>query len=83
MIMGLYATLGVLLILAARDPLEHRSLIWFTGWSSVVHGAIMLVQAMADDTERANLVGDVPTLFIVAAVLGYLVPRRSESAGAP
>ena len=41
MIVGLYATLGVFLLLAARDPLAHLSLIWFAVWSSVVHGTIM------------------------------------------
>lgn len=33
MIVGIYATLGVFLILAARDPLANLSLIWFTVWS--------------------------------------------------
>ncbi|MCA0901000.1 DUF6632 domain-containing protein [Microbulbifer agarilyticus] len=76
MIMGLYATLGVFLIRAAKNPLENLSLIWFTIWSSIVHGAIMLVQALVDETERANLLGDVPALFLVAAVLWYLMPKR-------
>ncbi|MFV8781112.1 DUF6632 domain-containing protein [Microbulbifer sp. SA54] len=76
MIMGIYATLGVFLILAARDPLANRSLIWFTIWSSIVHGGIMLIQALADKTERANLLGDVPALLIVAALLWYLMPRK-------
>jgi hypothetical protein len=75
MIMGVYATLGVFLILAARDPLDHASLIWFTVWSSVVHGGIMAVQAQADETDRINLSGDVPALFLVAIVLAYLMPR--------
>ena len=75
MIMGVYATLGVFLILAARDPLAHASLIWFTVWSSVVHGGIMAVQALADETDRINLAGDVPALFLVAIVLAYLMPR--------
>lgn len=35
----------------------------------------MLVQAIADDTERANLIGDIPALFIIAAVLAWLMPR--------
>ena len=48
MIMGIYATLGVFLLLAVRNPLEHRSLIWFTVWSSVVHAAIMTYQALVD-----------------------------------
>ena len=40
MILGIYATLGVFLLMAARDPLANRSLIWFTVWSSVVHGGL-------------------------------------------
>ena len=79
MIMGVYATLGVFLILAAKDPLAHASLIWFTIWSSIVHGGIMLLQALADDTERANLLGDIPALFLVALVLWFLMPRTSQS----
>jgi len=65
MIVGIYVTLGVFVLIAARRPLEHLSLIWFTAWSSLVHGGIMLVQALVDPTERANLVGDVPALLLV------------------
>jgi hypothetical protein len=78
MILGLYATLGVFLLLAAREPLAHRSLIWFTVWSSVVHGLIMAVQAVRDPLERGHLLGDVPALLVVALVLGVLMPRRRE-----
>ncbi|WP_376696148.1 DUF6632 domain-containing protein [Wenzhouxiangella sp. EGI_FJ10305] len=52
---------------------------WFTIWSSIVHGAIMLVQALIDETDRMNLLGDVPALFLVAIVLAYLMPRASEN----
>ncbi len=76
MIMGIYATLGVFLILAAKDPKANASLIWFTVWSSIVHGAIMLVQGLVDEMERANLLGDVPALFLVALVLWYLMPKK-------
>ena len=79
MIMGIYATLGVFLILAAKDPLAHASLIWFTVWSSIVHGGIMLIQAIADETESANLLGDIPALFMVAIVLWYLMPKRAQA----
>ena len=48
MILGIYATLGVFLIIASREPLAHRSLIWFAVWSSVVHGVIMAAQSFAD-----------------------------------
>jgi len=80
MIMGVYMTLGVFLFLAAKDPLANLSLIWFTVWSCIVHGGIMLVQAIVDETERANLVGDIPALFLVAAVFWYLTPRKTATA---
>ena len=44
MIIGVYATLGVFLLIASRNPYAHKSLIWFTVWSSAVHAAIMGVQ---------------------------------------
>ncbi|MCE9658400.1 MAG: hypothetical protein K8R60_07555 [Burkholderiales bacterium] len=75
MILGIYATLGVFLWLAARDPQRHLSLIAFTIWSSVVHGAIMAVQSVADARHSGHLYGDVLALFLVAAVLGALAPQ--------
>jgi hypothetical protein len=75
MIIGVYATLGVFLLIAARNPYAHKSLIWFTVWSSVVHAAIMGVQALSDPAERGHLVGDVPALILVAIVLAVLTPR--------
>jgi hypothetical protein len=76
MILGIYATLGVFLILASREPMAHASLIWFTVWSSVVHGAIMGVQALGDPQQTGHLWGDVPALFIAAIILAVLMPRR-------
>lgn len=72
MILGVYATLGACLIVAARDPLANRSLIWFTVWSSVVHAGIMAVQAIMHPAESGHLLGDVPALFLVAGMLGVL-----------
>jgi hypothetical protein len=77
MILGIYATLGVFLIIASRNPLAHRSLIWFTVWSSVVHGAIMGAQSLANPEHMGHLMGDVPALLIVAAVLALLMPRQA------
>jgi len=72
MICGVYAVLGIYLIKASRNPSEHKSLISFTVWSSIMHGGIMAVQAVGDGHEHGHLIGDVPALFLVAAVLGYL-----------
>jgi hypothetical protein len=73
MIIGVYAVLGIFLIIASRDPAEHRSLIWFTVWSSLIHGLIMLAQALRDPVERPNLMGDVPALILIAVVLAALM----------
>jgi hypothetical protein len=75
MILGLYATLGVFLMLAARNPIAHLSLIWFVVWSSIVHGAIMAVQSFQGHHNMGHLWGDVLALFAVAAVLAWLTPK--------
>ena len=79
MILGIYATLGIFLILASRDPVAHRSLIWFAVWSSVVHAAIMAAQSIVYPEHRGHLYGDVPALLIVAAGLAILMPRRRSA----
>jgi len=76
MICGIYAVLGAYLIAAAHNPSDHRSLISFTAWSSLVHAGIMAVQATRDGHEIGHLVGDVPALLSVAAVLWYLSPKK-------
>jgi hypothetical protein len=74
MIVGVYATLGVFLLRAARNPEANLSLIWFTVWSSVVHAAIMAVQSFSNAGHHmGHLVGDVPALLLIAVVLAVLV----------
>jgi hypothetical protein len=81
MILGVYATLGVFLLFASRNPLAHLSLIWFTVWSSVVHAGIMALQALTNPDQRAHLWGDVPALLVIAAVLALLTPRAPRRQG--
>ena len=80
MIIGLYATLGIFLLKAAHNPLAHLSLIQFTIWSSLVHSGIMAVQSLLDSAHVGHLVGDVPALLLVAAILAILTPRRVQPA---
>jgi hypothetical protein len=75
MIVAIYATLGVFLFLAARNPTHHLSLISFVIWSSVVHGLVMAVQSVVDSMHIHHLYGDVFALFLVAAVPAYLAPE--------
>jgi hypothetical protein len=79
MILGVYATLGIFLLLAARNPSANRSLIAFTAWSSLVHAAIMAVQAFHSMSERGHLMGDVPALVFVGVVLLALAPSKQSA----
>jgi hypothetical protein len=77
MLVGVYATLGVFLLLAARDPMANLSLIWFTVWSSVAHAIVMVILALTEPGHMGHFVGDIPLLLIGAAVLAFLTPRRN------
>ena len=80
MILGVYATLGVFLFLAAKDPMKHLSLIWFAVWSSFVHAGIMAYQALTTPGNSGHMLGDVAALAIVGILLAVLTPRQSALA---
>jgi len=75
MMMSLYATLGVFLLLAARNPSEHRSLIAFTAWSSFAHATLMAVQAFLNLIARRELLG-VATFIVIGVALIALAPAK-------
>ena len=75
MILSIYIALGVFLLLAARSPREHRSLILFAGWSTLAHDGVMIVQGI----QHHDLRGDLPGFLIIAVigvVLIVLAPAR-------
>ncbi len=78
MMMSLYFALGILLLIAVRNPLAHRSLIAFAAWSSLVHAGIMAVQAFRNVGERGHLLGDIPALLIVGVALIGLAPAKAS-----
>jgi len=80
MLASVYATLGVFLLIAAFNPTAHRSLIAFTAWSSLVHGAVMGLQAVKgviphNDLWQASL----PMLAIGVVFLLLAPPRPTAS----
>ena len=76
MIIAIYFALGVCLVPTALNPERHVMLIDFTILSSLLHGAVMTYDSFAQEHEMTHLVGDVPVLFLLAAVLIWLHPRR-------
>jgi uncharacterized protein DUF6632 len=75
MMMSLYATLGVFLLVASRDPSAHRSLIAFTAWSSFAHAALMAVQASLKLIPRRELAG-VAFFVVIGVTLIVLAPAK-------
>ena len=75
MIIAIYATLGIFLLVASGNPIQHLSLISFTIWSSIVHGAVMAVQSVLNPMHVHHMYGDVLALFVIAAVLAFLSPE--------
>ena len=76
MVLSIYVTLGIFLLMAARDPARHLSLIWFTVWSSVAHATVMAVHSVRDPGQLGHLWGDVAALLLTAVVLTVLVRRE-------
>jgi len=82
MMLSLYATLGIFLLLAARDPSAHRSVIAFAAWSSFAHAAVMAVMSIQVPTARTEWLITAVALGIVAALLIVLAPGKQTAAGA-
>lgn len=77
MMLSLYVTLGIFLLLAARNPSANRSLIAFTAWSSFAHAAVMGVQAFRNFVARGELVG-VAVLIVIGVALIVLAPAKQS-----
>ena len=78
MMMSLYATLGIFLLLASRNPSAHRSLIAFAAWSSFAHASVMAVQAYLGFIARRELLG-VATFAVIGVVLIALSPAKRSA----
>lgn len=88
MMMSVYTTLGIFLLIAARNPAEHRSLITFAAWSSFAHALVMSVLAFGPTyvKDRAGFWGGSAVLVAIGVALLALppakAPRESGSAAA-
>jgi hypothetical protein len=77
MMLSVYATLGVFVLLAARNPSANRSLIGFTAWSSFAHAAVMAVQAFRNFIPRSELLG-VALFAVIGVTLIALAPAKQS-----
>ena len=81
MILSLYVTLGVFLLLAARNPSANRTVIAYAAWSSFAHAAVMTVMSVQLPTDRAELLITSAALGIIGALLIVVAPGKQTAAG--
>jgi hypothetical protein len=78
MMLSLYVTLGIFLLLAARNPSANRSVIAFAAWSSFGHAAVMGVMAVHLANERGDLLIAATVFGAIGAVLIVLAPAKQS-----
>ncbi len=76
------ATLGLFLVLAARNPSAYRSLIAFAVWSSFAHAAVMALMAIQLPTKRGELLVGVAATALPAVLLFVFARSAARSEGA-
>jgi len=75
MMLSVYITLGVFLLLALRNPSQHRSLILFAGWSSLAHAGMMAYQVFRYLIPNNELPG-VVAFAVIGLILLALAPPK-------
>jgi len=80
MFISLYVTLGIFLLLAARNPSAHRSVIAFGAWANLAHAAVMTVMAIHLPNERKGLLIASAMFGLIGVALLALAPRRVSTA---
>ena len=80
--MAIYATLGIFLLIAVRNPAAHRSLIACAAWSSFAHAAIMGTLGFEIPEARTGFLIGSALLVVIGVVLLSLAPPRQSAAQA-
>jgi Na+/H+ antiporter NhaA len=76
MMLSLYVTLGIFLLVSARNPCENRSVIAFAAWSSFAHGGVMAVMSAHLPNERRELLIGAAVFGAIGAALVVLAPTK-------
>jgi hypothetical protein len=82
MMLSLYFTLGIFLLIAARNPSANRTLIAFTAWSSFAHAAVMSALGFQHQyaSERTGFLAGSGVLVIIGITLIALEPAKQSAA---
>jgi ABC-type Fe3+-siderophore transport system permease subunit len=76
--LGVYFTLGIILLIALRNPLAHRSLIAFAAWSSFAHASVMAIMVLRDSRSRGEW-PPVVVFVVIGVALLVLAPAKQSA----
>jgi len=76
MMMSLYFTLGVFLLMAARKPSAHRSLIAFAAWSNFAHAVVMSILGFYIPSQKTGFLIGSGILVVIGVALLALLPGK-------
>jgi hypothetical protein len=82
MFMSVNTVLGIFLLLAAKQPTRHRSLIAFGAWSTLAHAftmAIMSVEAWSHGMHRKDSPQDIVIVGAIGLLLLTVLPAREPT----
>jgi hypothetical protein len=80
MFLSFFIPVGVFLLLAARKPSEHRSMIALAAWWHISHGLVMAIQTMQawkHGVHRSFV--DVIVVLVIGGLLLALLPEKRHS----
>jgi hypothetical protein len=75
MAISLYVTMGIFLLVSARNPLANRGVIIFAAWLNIAHAAVMAVMAVHLPNEREGLLIAAAVFGVFGAALIILAPK--------
>jgi len=83
MFLSFFIPVGVFLLMAARRPSEHRSMIALAAWWNISHGSVMAIQTVEAWTHGVHRnFTDVIVFLVIGAVL-LALPSAKRQAVAP
>ena len=80
MFLSFFIPVGIFLLVAARRPSEHRSMIALAAWWNISHGAVMAIQTVEAwiHSVQRNF-NDVIVFLVIGGVLLVLLPAKREA----
>ena len=80
MFLSFFIPVGVSLLLAARRPSEHRSMIALAAWWHISHGTVMAIQTVEAWNHGVHRnFADVIVFLVIGVVLLVLLPAKREA----